>query len=208
MVSAVNEIVDALSALPADAIKGANADLANVKSDLAVPSAVNGVSFVFANSTNTAVNGTTGAVTRPAYNPAANADSTGDITLTGSKNGYSATRVFSGVTVLAVVPASSATMDLGTDNFAGGNLTYQHSYMVIDDVEGNPIAGLSINYGFTLGSITNKTGDLAAKNVYLDSGDILRIQEGLTTGETGTFDLSVTDFASRTIVITIKITQM
>lgn len=209
MVTAVNDVVVALNALTDNDIKGTNADLVSVKSNLVVPASTNGVTFTFTSSTNTQVNGTTGTVSRPNYNPASAVgedDVTGDVTITGTKNGFSATRVFNNVTVLATTPSLTATMNLGSGNWSGGSTTYKYNNLVINDDTGNPINGLNILDGLNVGAISNETGDLVSQTPYLDAG-ILRFTGGLTSGQSGTFDLAVTDAANRTITITISLTQ-
>lgn len=104
------DVQAALAGLSADAIKGSNASLTAVKTDLALPAAVNGVTFDFSFINHASIDGPTGAVTRPGYNPASLAgadDTTGDATLRGTKNGQTSTKVYNGVVVLAKTPAAS-----------------------------------------------------------------------------------------------------
>jgi len=89
---------------------------------------------------------------------------------------------------------------------------YQFPFLVMNDRQGNPVTGVTIGNGnFIIGNISNLTGDLVGKTVYLDATNninfkTLHIEGGLVAGQTGTFDLELTDQSGNDILVTVTVT--
>ncbi|KMY55621.1 hypothetical protein AC623_18190 [Bacillus sp. FJAT-27231] len=152
---------------------------------------------------------TAGVITRGAYNPTELvAATTTAATLTGTitKGAASDTKVFN-LTVKDLAPAATGTVAGGIEDFASGvALSGLDITINNDDATPAPITGLNLaSAGLTLGAPTNLTGDLTGQTIAITGGNLTIAS--LSSGDTGTFDLPVTDAAGRTFTLTVTVTQ-
>ncbi|MEQ6853285.1 hypothetical protein AAHH17_02330 [Lysinibacillus capsici] len=81
---------------------------------------------------------------------------------------------------------------------------YVEELVIVDD-QGQSVHGITIQNGnFSIGNISNLTGTLVGKNVFLSvPHKALTITRGLVAGQTGTLDLEITQNSN---IITVTIT--
>ena len=78
----------------------------------------------------------------------------------------------------------------------------------MEDNAENPVSTSIFKGNYTIGPVSNLTGALVGKNVYVGGtwGNALYIGTEYTAGQTGTFDLELNDSNGEKIIVTYTIT--
>ena len=89
-------------------------------------------------------------------------------------------------------------------NRGDGSYAFLYASFNIDGENGNAVTTSISTGGYVIGTVSNLTGALVGKEVYLGGkwGNALYIGTGYNPGQIGTFDLELTDSNGKKIIVT------